>query len=76
VTGASVPHGEIVVDKTGMSQALDLDEDNGIVTVQAGIKLAELEPRLSKNGFTLGQFPQSYELATVGGYVSTWDRAL
>ena len=71
VTGASIPHGEIVVDMTGMNQVLDLDEDNGIVTVQAGIKLAELEPRLSKNGFTLGQFPQFYELATVGGYVST-----
>jgi len=71
VTGASIPHGEIVVDMTGMNQVLDLDEDNRVVTVQAGIKLAELEPRLSKNGFTLGQFPRSYELATVGGYVSS-----
>jgi alkyldihydroxyacetonephosphate synthase len=35
------------------------------------VKLVELEPKLNKKGFTLGQFPQSYELATVGGYVST-----
>lgn len=71
VTGASIPHGEIVIDMTGMNQVLELDEDNRMVTVQAGIRLAELELRLSKKGFTLGQLPRSYELATVGGYVST-----
>ncbi len=71
VTGASVPHGGIVIDMTGMNQVLDLDETNRTVTVQAGIRLADLEPRLNKKGFTLGQFPQSYELVTVGGYVST-----
>lgn len=71
VTGASVPHGGIVIDMTEMNQVLDLDEDNRTVTVQAGIKLADLERRLNRKGFTLGQFPQSYELATVGGYIST-----
>ena len=71
VTGASVPHGGIVVDMTGMNQVLDLDENNRTVTVQAGIRLSELEPKLNKKSFTLGQFPQSYELVTVGGYIST-----
>lgn len=71
VTGASVPHGEIVVDMTGMNQVLDIDENNKTVTVQAGVKLSELEPKLTKKGFTLGQFPQSFELVTVGGYIST-----
>ncbi len=71
VTGASVPHDEIVVDVTGINQVLDLDENNRTVTVQAGIKLSDLEPKLTKKGFTLGQFPQSFELVTVGGYIST-----
>jgi alkyldihydroxyacetonephosphate synthase len=71
VTGASVPHGEILIDVTGLNQVLDVDENNRTVTAQAGVKLGELEPKLSKIGFTLGQFPQSFELATIGGYVST-----
>jgi alkyldihydroxyacetonephosphate synthase len=71
VTGASVPHGEILIDLTGLNQVLDIDENNRTVTAQAGVKLGDLEPKLSKAGFTLGQFPQSFELATIGGYVST-----
>ncbi len=71
VTGASVPHGEIVVDMGAMNQVLDLDEDNKMVTVQAGVKIADLERALTKKGLTLGQFPRSYEIATVGGYIST-----
>jgi len=71
VTGASVPHGEIVIDLTGLNQVLDIDENNRTATVQSGVKLGDLEPRLSKAGFTLGQFPQSFEIATVGGYIST-----
>ncbi|HMD79170.1 MAG TPA: FAD-binding oxidoreductase [Nitrososphaerales archaeon] len=71
VTGASVPHGEILIDVTGLNQVLDIDENNRTVTAQAGVKLGELEPKLTKMGFTLGQFPQSFELATIGGYIST-----
>jgi len=71
VTGASVPMGGIVLDMTGMNQVLDLDETSRTVLVQSGAKLNDLESRLGKKGFTLGQFPQSFELATVGGYIST-----
>ena len=71
VTGASVPHGEILIDVTGLNQVLDVDENNRTATVQAGVRLGDLEPRLAKLGFTVGQFPQSFELATVGGYIST-----
>jgi len=71
VTGASVPHGEILIDLTGLNQVLDIDQNNRTVTAQAGVRLGELEPKLGKLGLTLGQFPQSLELATVGGYIST-----
>ena len=71
VTGASIPSKGIVVDMQGMDQILDLDETNKTVTVQGGTKLKHLEAKLGEKGFSLLQFPQSLELVTVGGYVST-----
>jgi len=71
VTGATVPEGGIVVDMISMSSILELDLTNMRVRVQAGAKLAEIERELNRTGLTLGQFPQSFELATVGGFIST-----
>jgi alkyldihydroxyacetonephosphate synthase len=71
VTGASIPSNGVVVDMGGMDQLLDVDEANWTVTAQAGETLKDLESRLNKKGFTLSQFPQSFELATVGGFIST-----
>jgi len=71
VTGASIPTNGIVVDTSSLNQILDLDEANRTVTVQAGVKLKALESKLNERGFTFSQFPQSFELVTVGGYIST-----
>ena len=71
VTGASIPSGGIIVDMQGMNQILDLDTENRTVTVQAGVKLRTLEEKLKEKGFSLFQMPQSLELVTIGGYIST-----
>lgn len=71
VTGASIPSKGIVVDMQGMNQILDLDQENRTVTVQGGTKLKSLEEKLNGKGFSLFQFPQSLELVTIGGYIST-----
>lgn len=71
VTGSSIPSKGIVVDMGAMNQILDLDETNRTVTVQAGTKLKQVEAKLGEKGFSLFQFPQSLELVTVGGYIST-----
>jgi alkyldihydroxyacetonephosphate synthase len=71
VTGASIPSNGIVVDIGGLDQILDMDEANRTVTAQAGVKLKVLEAKLNGKGLTLSQLPQSFELATVGGFVST-----
>jgi len=71
VTGASIPSKGVVVDMQGMNQVLDLDDTNKTVTVQAGAKLKQVEAKLGEKGFSLFQFPQSLELVTVGGYIST-----
>jgi alkyldihydroxyacetonephosphate synthase len=72
VTGSSVPQGGVVLDMRGLNQILDLDEFNRTVTVQVGVALDELERRLNARGYTHSQFPQSFDQATVGGYISTF----
>lgn len=71
VTGASMPSGGLVVDLTAMNQILEIDESNLTVTIQAGARLKDIENKLNAKGFTLSQFPQSMDLATLGGYIST-----
>lgn len=71
VTGASVSNGGIVIDMSLMSSVVAIDAESRTVTVQAGARLESVEKSLNEKGFTLGQFPQSFELATIGGYIST-----
>ncbi len=71
VTGASIPSSGLVVDMGEMDQILDFDEANRAVMAQAGVKLKVLEAKLNEKGFTFSQFPQSFDLATVGGFIST-----
>ena len=54
-----------------MNSVLDLDTETGEVRVQPGIGGPELERWLEARGFTWGHIPQSWERATVGGYVAT-----
>jgi alkyldihydroxyacetonephosphate synthase len=62
--------GDLVLDLTGLS-AVDLDEPNLLVRAQAGVNGMELERLLNQRGLTLGHFPSSLPVATVGGLVST-----
>lgn len=71
VTGASIPTEGVVVDTASLNQIMDLDESNRTVTAQAGVRLATLESKLNEKSLTLSQFPQSFELVTVGGFIST-----
>jgi len=48
-----------------------LDERSGLATFGSGTRGPGVESALAEHGFTLGHFPQSWELATVGGWVVT-----
>ena len=61
----------VSVDTRRMNAIESLDEENLLVTVQAGITGKELENQLNKRGFTVGHEPDSYEFSTVGGWIST-----
>lgn len=71
VTGAAAPaFGGIVVDLTGFDTIGDVDAASGIVEAGAGVFGPDLERALSGYGLSVGHFPQSFELATVGGWVA------
>lgn len=48
-----------------------IDYENGLACVQAGITGIELESELEKKGYTFGHEPDSIELSTLGGWIST-----
>jgi len=48
-----------------------LDETSGLATFGAGTTGPALEAALAARGFTLGHFPQSFELSTLGGWIAT-----
>jgi alkyldihydroxyacetonephosphate synthase len=66
---SSVP--TLTVDLTRMSQLIHLDETSKLATFQTGINGPALEARLRQQGYTLGHFPQSFELSTLGGWIAT-----
>ena len=58
------------MDLTKLNRIISLDEVSGHLRVQAGVFGPELEEFTQSRGFTVGHFPQSFELATVGGWIA------
>jgi alkyldihydroxyacetonephosphate synthase len=72
VTGAvELAPGDLALDLTALDQVLEVDEHNLTARVQAGVNGWDLEKRLNQRGLTLGHFPSSLPVATIGGLVST-----
>jgi len=61
----------ITVDMSRMNKLLELDSDSHIATFGAGTPGPMVEAQLRAKGFTLGHFPQSFELSTIGGWVAS-----
>lgn len=54
-----------------MDRLLALDRESQLATFGAGTPGPALEEQLKREGYTLGHFPQSFELSTVGGWVAS-----
>lgn len=54
-----------------MRALLQLDRDAQLATFQAGVLGPDLEAQLAPHGFVLGHYPQSFEYASLGGWVAT-----
>ena len=72
VCGASVPlHGGVSLDMTGLSGIVSVDPDSMLVDVRAGTFGVPFEEGLRRDhGLTLGHWPQSIALSTVGGWIA------
>ena len=71
VCGASIPlFGGIVLDTTALQGVIDIDQLSMVVEVLPGTFGPELEEALSVVGLTLGHYPQSFDISTVGGWVA------
>jgi alkyldihydroxyacetonephosphate synthase len=71
VCGGSIPvHGGVSLDLCGLQGIDSLDADDLLVRVRAGTFGPDLESGLRQAGLTLGHWPQSIDLSTVGGWLA------
>ncbi|MCP8466674.1 FAD-binding oxidoreductase [Pseudomonas sp. ZM23] len=61
----------LTVSLEHMNRLLDLDEQSLIATFGPGANGPQVESQLRARGYTLGHFPQSWELSTLGGWVAS-----
>jgi alkyldihydroxyacetonephosphate synthase len=61
----------LTVSLQRLSRLRQFDETSQLATFGAGVQGPDLEAQLRARGFTLGHFPQSFELSTLGGWIAT-----
>ena len=61
----------LTIDMGKMSSLLSIDTESQLATFGAGTPGPVVEETLKEHGFTLGHFPQSWELSTLGGWVAS-----
>lgn len=61
----------LTVDLGRLNRLIRFDETSGLATFGAGITGPNLEAQLRARGYTLGHFPQSFELSSLGGWIVT-----
>jgi alkyldihydroxyacetonephosphate synthase len=71
VCGGAVPvAGGVVLDLRGLAGVVDVDDTSLLVRALPGTFGDDLEASLADRGLTLGHWPQSMALSTVGGWVA------
>jgi alkyldihydroxyacetonephosphate synthase len=61
----------LTVSMARLAGLAGFDETSQLATFGAGVAGPDLEAQLRARGFTLGHFPQSFELSTLGGWIAT-----
>ena len=63
--------GAVTLDLRGLDRVLEVDEVSSAARIQAGATGPVLNKQLAEHGFELRCFPQSYQFATLGGWIVT-----
>jgi alkyldihydroxyacetonephosphate synthase len=69
--GVLVPEGAVVLSTRRLDGLTALDDRDLLATFRAGTNGMAAERRVQEEGLTIGHWPQSIELSTVGGWVAT-----
>jgi alkyldihydroxyacetonephosphate synthase len=64
-------NGAIALDLRELDRVLEVDDVSLAARIQAGASGPVLEAQLAEQGLTLRHFPQSFEYATLGGWIAT-----
>lgn len=70
VGGAAPVRGGVLLDLTALQGVVSVDVESGIVEVLPGTFGPDLERATRAHGLTVGHFPQSFDISTVGGWVA------
>jgi alkyldihydroxyacetonephosphate synthase len=71
VLGGTTPlAGEVMLDLQRLDRLIEIDEFNGLATVEAGMNGGAFEKALNEAGWTCGHLPQSIHISTVGGWAA------
>jgi len=71
VGGVLVPEGAVVLSTRRLDGLVALDDRDLLARFRAGTNGMAAERRVAEAGLTIGHWPQSIELSTVGGWVAT-----
>jgi alkyldihydroxyacetonephosphate synthase len=63
--------GAVTLSLRALNRVLDVDHASRAARIQAGATGPELERQLGAHGLTMRFYPQSFELATLGGWLAT-----
>ncbi len=69
--GVRVTPETVLLDMSSMSRIRAVHVDNLLATFDAGVRGTDAEAAVARHGLTLGHYPQSVDLSTVGGWVAT-----
>lgn len=61
----------VVLDVSRLNRVSKINDKNLTVTCGAGVYIKDLEKLMNSKGYVLGHYPQSMDLAQMGGLVST-----
>ena len=68
--GSQAETGSIVLDLSRMNRVTSIDTVSRVVYVQAGVRGDQLENALAEHDLTVGHYPQSLAISTVGGWIA------
>ncbi|NLC72614.1 MAG: FAD-binding oxidoreductase [Ruminococcaceae bacterium] len=61
----------VVIDVKRLNKIGELSDEDLCITAEAGVMIKDLEAYVNEKGYILGHYPQSMDLAQMGGLVAT-----